>query len=131
MKALPKDTLELLPAADEQIQKTAIVQEYTDRTGIRVRSMGNSVSMPTLLSKVDPQFSEEARQQKQLDVVVRIALMVDPEGNPQNVRVIGSAGMGLDEQAVLALRQYKFKPATENGKPVPFLLNVEVRFLKS
>jgi protein TonB len=36
--------------------------------------------------------------------------------------------MGLDEKAVEAVRQYKFKPAREAGTPVPVELNVEVNF---
>ena len=36
--------------------------------------------------------------------------------------------MGLDEKAVEAVRQYKFKPAMENGKPVPVEIYVEVNF---
>jgi protein TonB len=36
--------------------------------------------------------------------------------------------MGLDEKAMEAARQYRFKAATENGKPVAVYLNVEVNF---
>jgi protein TonB len=36
--------------------------------------------------------------------------------------------MGLDEKAVEAVKQYRFKPATENGKPVAVFENVEVNF---
>ena len=34
----------------------------------------------------------------------------------------------FDEQAIKAVQQYKFKPAMENGKPVPVPMNVEVNF---
>jgi protein TonB len=36
--------------------------------------------------------------------------------------------MGLDEKALEAVRQYRFKPAMENGKPVAVEMNVEVTF---
>jgi TonB family protein len=36
--------------------------------------------------------------------------------------------MGLDEKALEAVRQYKFKPAVFNGKPVPVEINIEVNF---
>ena len=39
-----------------------------------------------------------------------------------------SVGMGLDEKAVEAVKQYKFKPAMEGGKPVTVELNIEVNF---
>ena len=47
---------------------------------------------------------------------------------PKNVHVLRGVGMGLDEKAVQAVQQYKFKPALQNGKPVAVYLNVEVNF---
>jgi protein TonB len=44
------------------------------------------------------------------------------------VHVTRGVGMGLDENAVAAVKQYRFKPATENGKAVAVYLNVEVNF---
>lgn len=55
-------------------------------------------------------------------------LVVDAQGLPQNVRVVRGVGMGLDEKAIEAVKQYKFKPAMENGEPVPVQLNMEVNF---
>jgi len=59
-----------------------------------------------------------------------ISLIVDAQGNPQNIHVSRSLGMGLDEKAVEAVRQYKFKPAIEakSGHAVPVPISVEVRF---
>jgi protein TonB len=36
--------------------------------------------------------------------------------------------MGLDEKAIEAVKQYRFKPAMLNGKAVPVEVNVEVNF---
>jgi protein TonB len=44
------------------------------------------------------------------------------------VQVLRGIGMGLDEKAVEAVKQYRFKPATEGGEPVPVELNIEVNF---
>ena len=44
------------------------------------------------------------------------------------MRVIRGIGLGLDEKAVEAVRQYKFKPAMKNGQPVTVEMNVEVNF---
>ena len=38
------------------------------------------------------------------------------KGKPQNVHVLRGVGMGLDEKAVEAVKQYRFRPAMENGK---------------
>jgi periplasmic protein TonB len=91
--------------------------------------VGNGVSEPKLTYSVEAEFSDEARRAKYEGTVV-ISLIVDAQGNPQNIRVSRSLGMGLDEKAVEAVRQYKFKPAIEakSGKPVPVPISVEVRF---
>jgi TonB family protein len=56
-------------------------------------------------------------------------LIVDAQGNPQNVHIVRTLGMGLDEKALEAVRKYKFKPAMKDGKiPVPVPITVEVNF---
>jgi protein TonB len=92
-----------------------------------LRHVGGGVSAPVLVSKVEPEFSEEARKAKFMGVVT-VNLIVDTEGYPQNVRVLRGVGMGLDEKALSAVRQYRFKPAMEGGHPVPVQVNVEVHF---
>ncbi|MDP9038156.1 MAG: TonB family protein [Acidobacteriota bacterium] len=92
-----------------------------------VRRIGGGVSRPELLYQVDPEFSEEARKAKFMGTVL-VDLIVDAQGRPQNVRVVRGVGMGLDEKALEAVRQYKFRPAMEGGKPVAVEMNVEVNF---
>jgi TonB family protein len=46
-----------------------------------------------------------------------------------NPRVVRALGMGLDEKALDAVRQFKFKPAMKDGKtPVPVTITIEVNF---
>lgn len=92
-----------------------------------LRHVGGGVSSPEVIYKVEPEFSEEARKAKFMGVVT-VTLIVNTQGLPQDVHVIRGVGMGLDDKAVEAVRQYKFKPAMENGKPVPVRVNVEVNF---
>jgi periplasmic protein TonB len=89
--------------------------------------IGGGVSAPVLQYAPEPEFSEEARKAKASGNVL-VNLIVDQQGHPQNVHVLRGVGMGLDEKAVAAVEQYRFKPAMENGKPVPVQLNVEVNF---
>ncbi|HEY2041003.1 MAG TPA: energy transducer TonB, partial [Edaphobacter sp.] len=76
---------------------------------------------------VDPEFSEEARKAKASGDVT-VYLWVDEHGNPTHIRVLRGMGMGLDEKAVEAVKQYRFKPAMENGKPVKVEMYVVVNF---
>jgi protein TonB len=92
-----------------------------------LKKVGGGVSAPVVIYQVEPEFSEEARKAKAAGNVV-VNLIVDQNGRPQNVHVLRGVGMGLDEKAVDAVRQYKFKPAMENGKPVAVEMNVEVNF---
>jgi protein TonB len=92
-----------------------------------VYSIGGGVRAPKVLVQVDPEFSEEARKQK-FSGNVLVGLIVDEQGNPSHVRVLRGVGLGLDEKAVEAVRQYKFRPATKDGKPVKVELSVDVRF---
>jgi protein TonB len=96
-------------------------------TGGGVRRIGGGVSPPTVLFAPEPEFSEEARKAKVAGNVL-VYLQVDTNGKPQHVRVIRGIGLGLDEKAMEAVRQYKFKPAMENGHPVVVEMNVEVNF---
>ena len=57
-----------------------------------------------------------------------VSLIVDEQGNPQRIATVRHIDHGLDEKAIEAVRQYKFKPAMLQGKPVPVEVNIEVNF---
>jgi len=82
---------------------------------------------PVLIHSVEPEFSEQARKSK-FSGNVQVYLWVDELGNPSHIRIIRGVGMGLDEKAVEAVRQYKFKPATKDGKPVKVDMYIDVDF---
>jgi TonB family protein len=82
---------------------------------------------PELVSSVDPEYSDEARKLKLSGRVV-VSLTVDEKGRPRNVRAVQGPGHGLDEKAVKAVKQYRFKPALKDGKPVPAQIMFDVSF---
>jgi|SwirhirootsSR2_FD_contig_51_1714009_length_1874_multi_5_in_0_out_0_1 TonB family protein len=89
--------------------------------------VGGGISAPTIIKKVDPQYSEEARKARYQGTVVLEAI-VQKDGTVQILRVVRSLGFGLDEKAIEALRQWRFNPAKQNGVAVPVALNIEVNF---
>ncbi|MGH7441118.1 MAG: energy transducer TonB, partial [bacterium] len=90
--------------------------------------VGGGISAPVPLFTPEAEFSDEARRAKYQGVCI-IGLIVDAQGNPQDVHVVRALGMGLDQKAMEAVRHYKFKPAMKDGKtPVPVYINVEVNF---
>jgi periplasmic protein TonB len=96
-------------------------------TGGGPKRIGGGVSAPVLIYSVDPEFSEEARKAKVAGHVM-VALWVDEKGLPTHVRVVRGLGLGLDEKAIEAVKQYRFRPSMENGKPVMVHMNVDVMF---
>jgi periplasmic protein TonB len=92
-----------------------------------VMSVGGGVSAPVIVHSVDPEFTAEARTAN-FQGSVSIQLIVDSQGAPQNVRVVRHLGMGLDEKAIEAVRQYRFKPAMYEGHPVAVQLLIDVDF---
>jgi periplasmic protein TonB len=96
-------------------------------TGGGVFHIGGGVSKPVVLYSVEPEFSEEARKAK-FSGNVEVYLWVDENGSPSHIRVVRPIGMGLDEKAIDAVRQYKFKPAMKDGKPVKVDLYIDVNF---
>jgi TonB family protein len=88
----------------------------------------NCIPVPHVISSPQPAYSEEARKAK-IEGSVVLVLIVDEKGNPTNLRVINSLGMGLDEKAIEAVRGWKFEPALgKDGKPVAAKIAVEVSF---
>jgi TonB family protein len=89
--------------------------------------VGNGVTAPVVLYKKEPEYSEEARTAKYQGTVV-LYIEVDPSGRAVNPRVVRSLGLGLDEKAMEAVRQWKFKPGYRDGKPVTVAATIEVNF---
>ena len=85
------------------------------------------VTAPKPIYNPAPNYSEEARKAK-LQGTVMLSLVVDAHGNPTDIHVVKSLGMGLDESAMEKTRTWKFTPGTRNGVPVPVLMVLEVTF---
>ncbi|MFN8007189.1 MAG: energy transducer TonB [Terriglobia bacterium] len=89
--------------------------------------VGGGVSAPSVIFRVEPTYSEEARKAKYQGVVV-LSAIVRKDGTIEIQRVVRGLGLGLDENAIAALRQWKFRPGMRNGAPVDVALNIEVNF---
>ena len=88
---------------------------------------GGEVSSPVLISKVEPEYSEEARKAKYSGTVL-LSVVVDEHGIPQDIHVVRALGLGLDEKAIEAVQRWRFRPGVRNGKPVRVKATIEVSF---
>lgn len=89
--------------------------------------VGGGVSAPAVVYRVEPEYSEEARRARYQGSVV-LSAIVRKDGTIEILKVIRGLGLGLDESAIAALRQWKFRPGTKAGVPVDVALNVEINF---
>ena len=93
-----------------------------------VYTLGGRVTAPEVIHSVEAQFSDEARRAKYQGICI-VGLIVDAQGNPQNIHVVRPLEHGLSEKAIEAVRQYKFKPAMLDGvTPVPVSINIQIDF---
>jgi TonB family protein len=92
-----------------------------------VYRIGGGVSSPTLLFKVEPEYSEEARKAKHQGTVV-LAVIIDSNGQARDLRVVRAIGLGLDEKAIEAVQKWRFKPGLKDGRPVAVQATIEVNF---
>jgi periplasmic protein TonB len=92
-----------------------------------VYRIGGGVSAPTLVFKVEPEYSEEARKAKFQGTVV-LNVIVDEKGTPKELKVLRPLGLGLDEKAIEAVAKWRFRPGYKDGKPVAVAATVEVNF---
>jgi TonB family protein len=92
-----------------------------------VYKVGNGISAPSLVSRVDPEYSEEARAEK-LDGSVLLSIVVGTDGLAHDINVVKSLGSGLDEKAVQAVQKWHFKPGEKNGQPVNVRAQIEINF---
>jgi TonB family protein len=89
--------------------------------------VGNGVTAPVLVSKIEPEYSEEARVAKIQGTAV-LTVVIGVDGYAADVTLARSIGFGLDEKALDAVTQWQFKPGTRNGLPVPVVAQIEVNF---
>jgi TonB family protein len=112
------------PAPDSAAPRTPAVSVQPSPGTYKI---GNGVSAPRLLFKVEPQYSEEAISAK-FQGTVLLYVEVDEQGLPRNIRVIRPLGLGLDEKAIEAVEKWKFSPGKKDGKPVAVQAQIEVNF---
>jgi periplasmic protein TonB len=94
-----------------------------------IYSPGNGVTNPTVILPVaEPEYSDDARK-AHLTGFVMLSIVVGANGQANDIEVVKSLGMGLDEKAIEAVRRWLFRPGTNNkGVPVSVRAQVKVTF---
>ena len=98
-----------------------------DGNGEQILPVGGDVRAPILLQRVEPDYPESARRAR-LQGTVILEATITTSGEVQQVRILKSVNPLLDEAAVRAVRVWRYRPATLNGRAVPVYLTVTVKF---
>ena len=96
-------------------------------TGGGVFRPGGAVSAPKAISEVKPRYTSEALLHKVQGSVV-LEFVVNRDGRPTQIHVIRSLDKGLDQEAVVAVMQWRFEPGRVAGEPVDVLVTAVLDF---
>ena len=90
--------------------------------------VGGDVKAPIIIRRVDPQYTDEARQ-NHISGIVILEVVIDKNGRVKDAMVLKGLPFGLAQAAIDAVRQWTFKPGTLNGEPVDVIFNLTVNFM--
>jgi TonB family protein len=93
----------------------------------RIFSGREVTSKARILSKPDPTYTEEARQ-NQITGTVVLRVVMSASGEVTNIHAVSSLPYGLTERAIAAAKQVKFVPATKDGHPVSMWIELQYNF---
>jgi TonB family protein len=88
--------------------------------------IGNGVTAPKIVYKVEPTYTPEARDAR-LQGTVLLSVVVGRDGVPSDIRVVRPLA-GLEDEAIEAVRRWRFKPGEKDGKPVSVIAQIEINF---
>jgi protein TonB len=90
---------------------------------------GSGVSMPVAIRKGIPRYTADAMRARAQGSII-VECVVQPNGACSNIQVKRSfrPAFGLDEEAIKAAEQWRFRPGSRAGQPVPMLVTIEIAF---
>jgi protein TonB len=102
---------------------------YGGGTGGGAYRPGNGVSLPQLVREVKPAYTSDAMRAK-IQGTVLLECVVRPDGSVTDIQVLRSLDptFGLDQEAVKAARQWRFRPGMRMGEPVAVVITIELTF---
>jgi TonB family protein len=109
------------------VRAPLLAQMAGERVELQALPISEVNRPPELTERTEPEYTEDAfigRTQGSVAIHVEI----DTEGVPRNLQVVRPLGLGLDEQALTALKQWRFRPARKDGANVACRVTYEINF---
>ena len=90
---------------------------------------GNGVASPRLIKEIKPGYTPQAMRAR-IQGMVTLQAVVLPDGSVGTAHIVRSldSTFGLDEEAVKAVKLWRFLPGTLAGRAVPVLVEIELTF---
>jgi TonB family protein len=85
------------------------------------------ISSPQVITRVQAKYTDEARKTG-VQGVVLLSAVIDESGKAQDIHVEHSIDPGLDQEAIKAVRRWRFRPGEQAGHPVRVPVHVEITF---
>ena len=82
---------------------------------------------PVVVHRVDPEYNEVARRARVSGIVI-VEVLIGANGKISAGRILKPLPFGLDQKAIEAVRQWRFKPGSVDGKAVPVIMNLTLNF---
>jgi TonB family protein len=92
--------------------------------------IGNGVTAPRLIHDVKPAYTGDTMRAR-IQGVIELACVVETDGSVGPVRMVRSLDAGLDEEAIKALKQWRFAPGMKDNVPVRVVVTVNLTFALS
>jgi protein TonB len=99
-------------------------------TGGEAFRLGAGITPPTELRRGVPQYTTDAMRARVQGSVI-VECVVQTTGTCTNIRIVRALepSFGLNDEAIKAARQWRFKPGTRRGEPVPVFVTMEIEFV--
>jgi TonB family protein len=94
----------------------------------RAGPLGPAFSLPTIEEYTTPPLYSDDARRRGIEGIVTIAVRVDERGHVERARVVRGLGLGLDQNALVAVRQWRFRPGTRAGVPIAMDAEVDLEF---
>jgi TonB family protein len=117
----------LLMSAACAAQGKASSATQSKAPAVEAVAITDDITPPRLSEVANPDYTAEARK-KRIEGSVTVAIVVDKKGDVANAKVVKGLGYGLDENAIIAVKEWKYKPAEKDGEPIAVKMEVTVDF---
>ena len=103
------------------------IKSAADSGLVVLRANPREMTLPTVLKEIKPRYTADAMA-REVEGAVLLEAVVLQDGRVGPVCVVKTLDPDLDLQAVAAAKAWRFRPAAQNGHPVPVLVTIELTF---